>query len=440
MTVLLTSISLRPGRPDSLERVATVLSKLKDDDYYAYERSGVWYMGIGTRSSLVIDPSGQKAILSSGGKEEVRSISGQVSDISREFTSAHADSGTRIYGYVGFNYALHTRGIPYTPGKWPLISLMVPRTEIVVRPEEITLSGVDNREVRELSELVNRVTCIDPSPGQAVDTHDNAAEYTSRVEAALREISAGDYVKVIPSRAVRLPQRVNMPATLLCGRRRNTPARSFCLRHSGLEATGFSPELVMSLHDGKLITEPLAGTRTREEAAGANGKKLKEELVSDPKEIVEHVISVKEAIGELDQLCSPGTVVVDDLMSVRPRGSVQHLGSSVSGTLAPEKDAWDAFNILFPSITATGIPKQGALEAIGRLESQPRELYSGAVLFIEDPRNWDAALVLRTVFQDGERQWLQAGAGIIAQSLPERELTETCEKLASTAPYIVTDL
>ncbi|PLO73028.1 salicylate synthase, partial [Klebsiella pneumoniae] len=154
------------------------------------------------------------------------------------------------------------------------------------------------------------------------------------------------------------------------------------------------------------------------------------------KEVLEHILSVKEAIAELEAVCLPGSVVVEDLMSVRQRGSVQHLGSGVSGQLAENKDAWDAFTVLFPSITASGIPKNAALNAIMQIEKTPRELYSGAILLLDDMR-FDAALVLRSVFQDSQRCWIQAGAGIIAQSTPERELTETREKLASIAPYLM---
>lgn len=125
-------------------------------------------------------------------------------------------------------------------------------------------------------------------------------------------------------------------------------------------------------------------------------------------------------------------------MTIKERGSVQHLGSSVHGQLSPNSDPWNAFNVLFPSITATGIPKDIALSAIDRLEIRPRELYSGAVLLI-DPKDdfFEATLCLRIVLQDATNSWIQAGAGIIAQSNPERELTETHEKMASMAPYVV---
>jgi salicylate synthetase len=125
-------------------------------------------------------------------------------------------------------------------------------------------------------------------------------------------------------------------------------------------------------------------------------------------------------------------------MSIKERGSVDHLGSSVHGQLSPNADSWAAFNVLFPSITASGIPKDIALNAIDHLETRPRELYSGAVLLI-DPKEdfFEATLCLRIVLQDSTNSWIQAGAGIIAQSNPDREFTETNEKLASVAPYIV---
>jgi salicylate synthetase len=125
-------------------------------------------------------------------------------------------------------------------------------------------------------------------------------------------------------------------------------------------------------------------------------------------------------------------------MCVKERGSVQHLASTVLGQLYPKTDAWTALNVLFPSITAAGIPKNIALEAIERLETRPRELYSGAVMLIDGKEDvFEATLCLRTLFQDTHGAWIQAGAGITSQSNPERELTETAEKLASVSPYIV---
>jgi salicylate synthetase len=125
-------------------------------------------------------------------------------------------------------------------------------------------------------------------------------------------------------------------------------------------------------------------------------------------------------------------------MGIKERGSVQHLGSGVHGRMSPEVDPWTALNVLFPSITASGIPKDLALRAIDRIETRPRELYSGSILLIDSKENFfEATLCLRIVLQDPTNTWIQAGAGIIEQSNPDREFTETVEKLGSIAPYIV---
>ncbi|KAJ5383365.1 hypothetical protein N7517_001276 [Penicillium concentricum] len=426
------------NQADVLETVVEVLSKHQNDDYYAYERGEHWYIGIGSRSSLVIDSKGQTATVKSASGQATRSIDGaSIAHIAREFSTLNLKSGFRIFGQAGFNYAAHILGQKYASGNWPLLALLVPRLEIVLHRHMITLKGVDE-EVKALYDSIQNNTGVSTFQNvQCIHTEDEG-NYIARVENALSDISAGYYTKVIPSRTVEIPYKVNMLATLLRGRRSNNPARSFSLNHAGYQATGLSPELVVSVNNRRVTTEPLAGTRS-----GLGSKeqveKLREELLNDPKEIVEHVISVKETITELQQLCPQGTVKVEDLMSIRARGSVQHLGSRVTGILSPEKDMWDAFDVVFPSITASGIPKHAALEAIQRLEDQPRELYSGAVIMIEDLESFEAALVLRTVFQDQNRTWIQAGAGVISQSNPQRELMETHEKLASIAPFVTPD-
>jgi anthranilate/para-aminobenzoate synthase component I len=129
--------------------------------------------------------------------------------------------------------------------------------------------------------------------------------------------------------------------------------------------------------------------------------------------------------------------MVSELMSVRQRGSVQHLASRVSGELDTGVSAWDALDELFPAVTASGIPKDAACEHIARTEHGPRGLYSGVVLTASHDGALDAGLVLRTVFEQDGQRWLRAGAGIVGSSRPEREYEETCEKLRSVAPHLV---
>ncbi|CAG7927943.1 unnamed protein product [Penicillium olsonii] len=329
----------------ALETVVSVLARHKSDDYYAYERRETWYIGIGCHASLVFDSQGDTVFIKTDTGQTSRPIDEpSITDVARNFVSENSKTGYRIFGQAGFNYAAHIRGQAYTPGNWPLLASLVPRIEMLLH--QITLKGIDDDEVK--------------------------AFYTARVERALRDIAEGRYIKVIPSRALEVDGKIDMPATLLAGRQSNNPARTFSLSHAGYQATGFSSELVLSVENGKVKTEPLAGTRS---ALGTKQEveKLRDELLNDPKEIAEHVLSVREALEELGQLCPSDTIKVNDLMSIRPRGCVQHLGSSVSETLLPEKDMWDAFEVLFPSITASGIPKKAAIEAIQNLEDEPRE-------------------------------------------------------------------
>ncbi|RYP73521.1 hypothetical protein DL771_003560 [Monosporascus sp. 5C6A] len=432
-----TSFKLLPGQSDLIELAVKLLNHHQRNDYCAYERGGLWHVGLGSRSSLSVHPAGDKATVISQRGSVTDDIRGSIADVVRKFLRDHGLSDGNTFGYVNFNYAAHSRGQTFKTGKWPLLSLFIPRIEVCLGPGYVILKGDDSDEIQALCDTIRGPTTVQASgPHVNVSTVEHASDYVECVANALSEIAAGRYDKVIASRAVELAQKIDIPGTLLRGRRFNNPARSFAISHGGFQATGFSPELVMLLERGKLVTEPLAGTRSLE---GTDGEveRLRSELLNDPKEVVEHVISVREAIDELKRVCLPETVMIEDFMSVRPRGSVQHLGSRVAGTLGPGNDAWDAFNVLFPSITASGIPKDNALEAIQRLENQPRELYSGAVLLANGTDFLEAALVLRTAFQDASRQWIQAGAGIISLSDPQREFIETREKLASIAPFIV---
>jgi salicylate synthetase len=188
--------------------------------------------------------------------------------------------------------------------------------------------------------------------------------------------------------------------------------------------------------DGLVVTEPLAGTRALGRGA-ARDRQARDDLESDSKEIAEHAMSVRSSLQEITEVAEPGTAAVVDFMAVRERGSVQHLGSTVTGRLDASKDRMDALETLFPAVTATGIPKAASVDAILRLDESPRELYSGAVVMFSADGGLDAALTLRTVYERDGRTWLRAGAGIIGASDPDREFEETCEKLATLSPHLV---
>jgi anthranilate synthase component 1/salicylate synthetase len=264
-----------------------------------------------------------------------------------------------------------------------------------------------------------------------------AKEYRKIVNLAVREINDHKLQKVIFSRVVPVEHEIDFVGTYVSGRRGNSPARSFLLHLDGVEATGFSPEIVIKVcEDGRVVSQPLAGTRVLTEDPAEN-ERLRAELLSNSKEVYEHAISVRAACDELLGVCTPKSIIVEEFMAIRERGTVQHLASRVVGHLAEGRRAWDAFGAAFPAVTASGVPKDAAYASIRAHEGEARGLYGGAVLTVDQDGAMDAALVLRAVYRQNGRTWLQAGAGIVGQSRPEREFEETCEKLDSVARFLV---
>ncbi|WP_167107523.1 salicylate synthase [Mycobacterium sp. DL592] len=401
-------------------------------DYLVYERHGSWTMAIGVRTAIELDRDECRII--NGGNVVSQRWSGRPADALAWALDAAGSDGDPAFGWIAFELGAHRFGLSgRLPDRAPLARIFTPNSRVTIAASGIQVFGSDERI---------RAAVADLRPGTygrtgPVDVRNDHSGYRGRVATAIGEIRSGRYQKVILSRTVDVGFDVDFPATYRLARRHNTPARSFLMRLGGFRAVGFSPELVTAvLGDGAVITEPLAGTRAFGRGS-ADDRRAREDLTSDAKEIVEHALSVRTSLAELTEVADPGSIAVTDFMTVRERGSVQHLGSTVAGRLRPPFTRLDALDALFPAVTASGIPKAESMEAILRLDEMPRGLYSGAVVMITPDGGLDAALALRTAYQVGSRTWLRAGAGIIAASTPEREFEETCEKLACLAPYLV---
>lgn len=348
-----------------------------------------------------------------------------------------ADRGA--YGYVAFEAAARIHGVPVRHTPTPLAHFFVPDVEIRWDSGERTITCPDPALRAAALGRCEEAGAVDLRTRGLVDL--TAAADRQRYEQAVAQVVArirsGRLHKAIVSRQVPVPFPVDLVRTYLLGLAGNTPARSFLLSLGELRAAGFSPEIVAEVSaDGTVDTQPLAGTRPFG-ADPEQNRRWREELSWDVKECFEHCISVRLATEELQQVCDSGTVGVSELLAVKERGTVQHLGSRVSGTLSAGLDAWDALEALFPAVTASGVPKRAALDTIVDLEPTGRGLYSGAVCTVGPDGSLDAALALRTVFQTGDRTWLQAGAGIVRDSDPAFEFTETTNKLRSVAGFLV---
>ncbi|MTJ82864.1 MAG: salicylate synthase [Telmatospirillum sp.] len=385
---------------DPLDLAARIVASGLSDVFMVYERCGEWSIGIGKVAEIVAD--GKGVVLHHGTvarRWEDRRVCGAVA----EALAALPFEGWRVYGAVHFELTRRIHGLSLAPGGDPLLRLVIPEVELRIRRGQCLLRSLDEAG---LPTLAQRLVALDKEGPRdqglsmafrldvpEVETAD-AEGYRRRVAAAVQEIRQRRYQKVILSRQIPLAAELDLAASYLAGRRANTPARSFVLGHGEFQAAGYCPETVVEVSpDGWVNTQPLAGTR----ALGRDPEEeeaLRVELLSDSKEIAEHAVSVKLAYEELEGICAPDSVHVSEFMSVCRRGSVQHLGSRVRGRLRDGGNAWDAFEALFPAVTASGIPKREAIEAIGRHEPGPRGLYSGCVLIADSDGALDAALVL----------------------------------------------
>jgi salicylate synthetase len=420
---------------DLAAELAAALAEADGEEYLLYERDGQWILAIGALAIIELDCDELRII--QDGVTQRQTWSGRPGPVLGEAVDRLLLETVEAFGWIAFEFGAYRFGLqerlaPQTP----LARVFWPRTRIVVSADAVALFDAEDRHIENVSGLLGAGLPPLPTPS-AVDVSADSSEYRARVGAAIDEITAGDYHKVILSRCVNVPFALDFPSTYRVGRRHNTPARSFLLHLGGFRALGYSPELVAAVHhDGVVVTEPLAGTRALGRGAELD-RAAREDLESNTKEIVEHAMSVRSSVQEIDEVAEPGSSAVVDFMTVRERGSVQHLGSTVTGRLHASKNRMDVLETLFPAVTASGIPKAASVAAILRLDDCPRELYSGAVVRFSADGGLDAALTLRTVYERDGRTWLRAGAGIIAASDPDREFEETCEKLTTLAPYLV---
>ena len=420
---------------DLAAELAAALPERDGEEYLLYEHDGQWVLAVGVQALIELDRDELRIIRD--GVTQRQTWSGRPGPVLGEAVDRLLLETDQAFGWIAFEFGAYRFGLQERLApRAPLARVFCPRTRIVVTDDAVYLFDADDRHREMVSRLLS--AGLPPTPTTAaIDVAADTTDYRARVDAAIGEIAAGRYHKVILSRCVDLPFALDFPSTYRLGRQYNTPARSFLLRLGGFRALGYSPELVAAVHDdGVVVTEPLAGTRALGRGA-ARDRQAREDLQSDSKEIVEHAMSVRSSLLEITEIAEPGTAAVIDFMTVRERGSVQHLGSTVTGHLDASKDRMDALETLFPAVTASGIPKAAGVDAILRLDESPRELYSGAVVMFSADGGLDAALTLRTAYERDGRTWLRAGAGIICGSDPDREFEETCEKLATLAPHLV---
>ena len=272
-----------------------------------------------------------------------------------------------------------------------------------------------------LPELAGRVDYLQ-------QTEMPVGDFVAAVERAKEYVRAGDIFQVVLSRRFSLEvPGVDGLDVYRALRTVNPSPYMFFLDFDGVQIAGSSPELLVRLEGDLVETRPLAGTRPRGRDE-AEDRRLEADLLADEKERAEHIMLVDLGRNDLGRVCRYGTVEVSELMATERFSHVMHIVSDVRGRLQPGRDAIDVLRACFPAGTVTGAPKVRAMEIIDELEPVARGPYAGAVGYVGFSGNMDTCITIRTIVMAGGRAYLQAGAGIVADSVPEREYVETVNK------------
>jgi anthranilate synthase component 1 len=275
------------------------------------------------------------------------------------------------------------------------------------------------------------VAVLQPSDAPPVRSNLESGAFEDGVERIREHIRAGDAFQVVLAQRFELATDVAALDLYRVLRATNPSPYMYLLRFAGRESpfdvVGSSPEALVTVTGTSAVVHPPAGTRPRG-ATPEEDVRLAEGLLADPKERAEHVMLVDLARNDLGRVCVPGTVEVPDFMRVEHYSHVMHLVSTVTGEVAPEHDALDVFDATFPAGTVSGAPKPRAMEIIESLEPTRRALYAGTVGYVDASGDMDMAIAIRTAVLHRGRAYVQAGAGIVADSDPATEEAETRHK------------
>ncbi|MFI9105177.1 anthranilate synthase component I [Streptomyces fildesensis] len=264
-----------------------------------------------------------------------------------------------------------------------------------------------------------------------------SAAYQAAVEDIKERIRAGEAFQVVPSQRFETPCPASALDVYRVLRATNPSPYMYLFRFDGFDVVGSSPEALVKVEDGRALVHPIAGTRPRG-ATPQEDAALGEELMADPKERAEHLMLVDLGRNDLGRVCEPGSVEVVDFMSVERYSHVMHIVSTVTGRVAEGRTAFDVLTACFPAGTLSGAPKPRAMQIIDELEPVRRGLYGGCVGYLDFAGDSDTAIAIRTALLRDGTAYVQAGAGVVADSDPVAEDTECRNKAAAVLRAVAT--
>jgi anthranilate synthase component I len=287
------------------------------------------------------------------------------------------------------------------------------------------------REIGRTRKMLGQPLPPQPKPRRAkplrIESNMTKPQFTAAVRTAKSYIRAGDAFQIVLSQRFEARTAADPFEIYRALRVVNPSPYLYYLKLGDLSVVGSSPEMLVKVQGRDAFYRPLAGTRPR----GRNEKddqRLEAELLADPKERAEHVMLVDLGRNDLGRVCEYGSVKPERLMFVERYSHVMHLASSLRGRLRNDVDCFDALMACFPAGTLSGAPKVRAMEIIDELEPTRRGIYAGAILYLDFSGNLDSCIGLRTLVAKNGRAYVQAGAGIVADSVPEREYEESANK------------
>ena len=298
-----------------------------------------------------------------------------------------------------------------------------------------------NKAVEEIDAFIETLRITEPipyeKPQKALEFTCNLSkeEYCSMVEKTKHYIKEGDIFQGVISRRFEADYEGSLLNAYRVLRTTNPSPYMYYMQIKDMQIAGTSPETMVKLTNGRLMTFPVAGTRQRGKSIEED-QALEKELLADEKECAEHNMLVDLARNDLGRIAEYGSVKVADYMAIHRFSKVMHIASTVVGELAKGKTCADTIEALLPAGTLSGAPKFRACEIIDELEPEARGVYGGAIGYMDFSGNLDVCIAIRTAVKKGKKVYVQAGAGIVADSIPENEYQECANKAGAVIESI----
>lgn len=429
----------------------------------SYDKNYDRFTLFGAEPEEIITSKGMEGLVinkKDGTKEERQ---GNPLDLLKEYYSEYeirreeGDTGFTggLVGNLGYDFVRYSEVLPDdNPDEIGIetIQMMLMKEFIVVDHVAETLTGIvleedsgegKKRAIEKASAMIEKARAKREEPknvfvqdGKVIKKSDTLEEYSKKVEKIKHYIREGHIFQTVLSQRWTIEtgqQGLDLYREL---RELNPSPYLYYFNFGEFEVIGSSPEMIVKKQDDRVYTVPIAGTRKRGKDDGED-ERLKEELLADEKERAEHVMLVDLARNDMGRIAKFGTVKVTEFMGIRKYSHVMHIVSTVEGRKRGDSHPLDLAASFLPAGTLSGAPKIRAMEIIDELETVRRGLYGGATGYIDFNGDMDFCITIRTMIKKGRKVYLQAGAGIVADSVPENEYQECCNKVMALAKTLV---